>query len=114
MHAQARVLAVPRSTHDSVGCCDPDAGPRGVLSRPRPDLGPVAGVQARSEGLRSAASRGPTAVATADKQQTRATRVSHRLATLETPISERYAADDNAGRPAIATFACVTVRLSKD
>jgi hypothetical protein len=55
MRPRTRVLALPRSTNDGVGRGDPDAGAGGVLSRPRPDRGSVSGVQAGSQGVRSAA-----------------------------------------------------------
>jgi hypothetical protein len=89
MPARARVLAVPGSANDSIGCGDPDTRPRGVLSRHRQrNRGPVAGVQADSQGLRRATTfltsstgeqHAPVVATPAQQQETR-TCVSHRLA----------------------------------
>ena len=95
-----RGLALPGSAHDRIGCGDPDTRPGGVLSRPRPDRGlPLAGVQAGSQGLRTAASRRPAVAIPADQQEA----LDLRLAPAGGPrdISELYAGGRTrpVGRP---------------
>jgi hypothetical protein len=75
MHARTRALALPGSASDGsdrLGSGDPDTGPRGVLSSHRQRTqASVAGVQAGSEGLRTAASHGPAVAVPANQQEAR-------------------------------------------